>query len=172
MLFSVYKYVFLSILIVVLSALIFWLKDNEVIYNMILFRFEALSNITEDKSFMARFHGWLINYEYFRLSPLFGVGPLPRSADIFGTADNEWLFFLRSYGGIGTGWLVAFIFLPFIFKRHKCKIQKNRKMFVLSCAMATVVYIIPAAVVTSSVLFPVFLVVLSMYDVSRHRVVH
>lgn len=171
-LFTVYKIIFLGILLVTLTILFVWLKDNEVIYNMVLFRFEALSNITEDKSFLARFHGWIINFEYFKSSPFFGVGPLPRSSDIFGTADNEWLFFLRSYGAVGTIWLILFMFLPFFIKKHKKLKQKNRKMFVISCAIATALYIIPAAVVTSSVLFPIFLVVLSMYDVSRSSITH
>ena len=171
-LFSVYKLIFLGVLLTTLSMLFLWLKDNEIIYNMVLFRFEALSNITEDKSFLARFHGWIINFEYFKLSPFFGVGPLPRSADIFGAADNEWLFFLRSYGAIGTIWLILFMFLPFFIKKHKVHKEQNRKMFVISCTIATSLYIIPAAVVTSSVLFPIFLVVLSMYDVSRSSITH
>jgi hypothetical protein len=171
-LFSVYKIIFLVIFLIALSALFLWLKNNEVIYNMVLFRFEALSNITEDKSFLARFEGWIINFEYFKISPVFGLGPLPRASDIFGMADNEWLFFLRSYGIIGGGWLLLFMFIPFVFKSHKILKLKNRKTFVTACAIATAIYIIPAAVVTSSVLFPVFLVVLSMYDVSKKSITY
>jgi hypothetical protein len=169
-LFSVYKIIFLSIASVILTILFLWLKDNEVIYNMILFRFEALSNITEDRSFIARYHGWIINYEYFKLSPLFGVGPLPRSIDIFGMADNEWLFFLRAYGAIGTLWLLLFMVLPFFLKKHNNLKKTNRKKFAFSCVMVTGIYMIPAGVVTSSVLFPVFLVVLAMYDVDKKSI--
>jgi len=171
-LFSVYKVIFLSVFLVVFSFLFLWLKDNEIMYNMILFRFESLSNISEDNSFISRIHGWIINYEYFKLSPFFGVGPLPHSSDIFGSADNEWLFFLRSYGGVGMLWLLIFMFLPFVFKKHKDLSLNNRKMFAISCTIATGIYLIPAAVVTSSILFPVFLVVLSIYDINLNNITH
>jgi hypothetical protein len=168
--FVIYKLVIFCLLFFVLSVLILWLKDNPLIYDLILFRFEALSNISEDTSFVTRFHGWLINIEHFKLSPVFGVGPLPRAVTIFGAADNEWLLFLRSYGIVGVVWLLCFLFVPIFMRRTKFIEAKNRRSLVLAGVIITCLYMIPAGVITSSGLVGILLVFLSIYDSEQVRV--
>jgi hypothetical protein len=168
--FLLFKLFFLAVLFSGLIMLFVLLKENETLYNLIIFRFEALSNISEDNSFVTRFHGWAINYEYFKISPFFGVGPLPRSVDIFGTADNEWLLFLRSYGLVGFFWLILFMLLPLSLKSSKSLEVLNRKRFVLACIFSTWLFMIPAGVITSSGLFSVFLCVLAVYDVDFKKI--
>tara|TARA_R110002072_G_scaffold255129_2_gene413848 strand:- start:899 stop:2110 length:1212 start_codon:yes stop_codon:yes gene_type:complete len=167
--FRIYKVFIFVFVCSILFIIIFWLKDNAVIYNLILFRFEMLSNISEDGSFVARFHGWLINYEYFKLSPLFGLGPLPRATEIFGMGDNEWLTFLRAYGVVGIVWLVCFMFAPCFLRCPSSLATKNRKNLVLSVLIITCVYMVPAAVITNSGLIGILLVILTMYDVSQAK---
>lgn len=168
--FGVYKLIVLSFIAIFVFFLVVWLASNPVIYNLILFRFEALSNITEDGSFVARFHGWLINIEYFKLSPVFGLGPLPRASAIFGASDNEWLSFLRAYGVVGMIWLLLFMFKPLAFKGNFILVIRNRKAFSYSILLATCVYMIPAAVITNSGLIGILLALLSICDTERFSV--
>lgn len=163
--FSYYKYLILLVMGVFLFGAFIFLKENEVIYNLILWRFEGLANIMEDKSFITRFHGWIINFEYFTLSPVFGVGPLPRGGEVFGTSDNEWLFFLRSYGAVGTAWLLLFLYSSFIFtNKIKATYMRNFNYFSLSVVIMTSIYMIPAGVITSSSLSSLFVAILAFND--------
>lgn len=163
--FSYYKYLILLVMGVFLFGAFIFLKENEVIYNLILWRFEGLANIMEDKSFITRFHGWIINFEYFTLSPVFGVGPLPSGGEVFGTSDNEWLFFLRSYGAVGTAWLLLFLYSSFIFtNKIKAAYMRNFNYFSLSVVIMTSIYMIPAGVITSSSLSSLFVAILAFND--------
>ncbi|PKM19388.1 MAG: hypothetical protein CVV11_07060 [Gammaproteobacteria bacterium HGW-Gammaproteobacteria-15] len=163
--FLYYKY----FVLVFLSLSLFWsylfLKENEVIYKLIIWRFEGLANIMEDNSFVTRFHGWVVNFNYFVLSPFFGVGPLPRAGEVFGTSDNEWLFFLRSYGAIGTTWLLLFLYSSFLFTT-KLKVLpiRNFNYFSLSVVLMTSIYMVPAGVITSSSLSSLFVAILAFND--------
>lgn len=167
--FSYYKYLALTFVSIFLFGVFVFLRQNEVIYNLILWRFEGLANIMEDKSFITRFHGWIINIEYFILSPIFGVGPLPRGGEVFGASDNEWLYFLRSYGAVGTIWLLLFLYSSFLFT-NKVKSQytsiRNFNYFSLSVVIVTSIYMIPAGVITSSSLSSLFVAILAFND--RH----
>ena len=163
--FSYYKYLILIFIGMFLFGALVVLNENEVIYNSILWRFEGLANIMEDKSFIARFHGWAINIEYFNLSPIFGVGPLPRGGELFGASDNEWLFFLRSYGAIGTVWLLLFLYSSFIFtNKVKSPDIRNFNYFSLSVVIMTSIYMIPAGVITSSSVSSLFVAILALND--------
>ncbi|MBB1369935.1 O-antigen ligase family protein [Pseudoalteromonas sp. SR45-4] len=163
--FSYYKYLVLTLMGIFLFGAFVFLKENEVIYNLILWRFEGLANIMDDKSFITRFHGWIINIEYFTLSPVFGVGPLPRGGEVFGASDNEWLFFLRSYGAVGTFWLFFFLFFSFLLNNSlKVSSIRNFNYFSLSVVIMTSIYMIPAGVITSSSLSSLFVAILAFND--------
>ena len=163
--FFYYKYLALIFAGMGCFTIFVFLKDNESIYNLIFWRFESLSNVMEDNSFLARFDGWAINLEYFLKSPLFGVGPIPRGGEIFGVSDNEWLLFLRSYGVIGITWLLMFFFVPFIFTASGHTImEKNIKYLSFAIISMTCVYMVPAAIVTSSSLNSLFIALLAFHD--------
>jgi O-antigen ligase/polysaccharide polymerase Wzy-like membrane protein len=154
----------LSLLSFALFSLFIFIQQNEVLYNLILWRFESLANIMEDKSFITRFHGWVINIKFFLDNPILGVGPIPRGTELFGTADNEWLYFARSYGALGLIWLLLFFFGPFLVLRPKSKDEKNVRFFVFTALLMTMIYMIPAGVFTSSSLNGLLIVILAFYD--------
>lgn len=163
--FVFYKLLLLVLITLLIALLFIFLANNEVIYNLILWRFESLSNIMEDKSFLARFHGWIINIDYFFKSPILGVGPVPRGGDIFGASDNEWLYFLRAYGVVGILWLLIFFFSPlFLARKRGIVSERNYSNLALSIVLMTSLYMIPAAVVTSSSINSLFLVLLALKD--------
>jgi hypothetical protein len=138
--------------------------DNKLLYDAILYRFQLLDNISEDVSFVARYDGWIINWNYFKASPFMGVGLIPRATDIFIGADNEWLHFLRSFGIVGIAWLLLFMFSSFIFKGKRCLENENLSRFILSILLVNITYMVPAAVILSPVTFPFLLVLLSISD--------
>ncbi|MCP4325912.1 MAG: O-antigen ligase family protein [Alteromonadales bacterium] len=163
--FVYYKIFLLVIISSLLFVLIIFLKNNETIYNLILWRFETLSNVMEDKSFLARMHGWVINLEYIGKSPLIGVGPVPRGVEIFGAADNEWLLFARSYGVLGIFWLLMFFLLPLlVYSRSSSIPEKNYTYLLLSVIGMTFVYMVPSAVFTSSSLNCLLIILLAIKD--------
>ena len=163
--FALYKIFILILVCLFLAGLIIFLKDNEAIYNLIIWRFEALTNIMEDKSFLARFHGWTINLEFFYKSPLIGVGPLPRGGDVFGASDNEWLYFLRAYGSVGVFWLVLFLFVPFLYSiKNNYLITQNFNYYSFAMVVMTCIYMVPAGVITSSSLSSLFIALLAFSD--------
>jgi len=161
--FVLYKFLLFMFIISLIIGFYLLFKDNEMIYKLILFRFEKLEAGVNDPSLVARVHQWTLNFEYFKLSPIFGVGPLPR-ANLFGAADNEWLLFLRTYGIVGCIWLLLFLFYPLMVSKKNNLDNKNYKVFMLSILGATCLYMIPAAVITSPQLFPFILILLATHD--------
>lgn len=159
------KVIFISVFFAILILLYFFLKNNETIYKLVLWRFETLENVKNDESMLARFHAWTINIHYFLKSPIIGVGPVPRGTNIFGSADNEWLLFARSYGVLGIIWLLCFFLLPF-FQRSKFNgvLEKNHSVFNLAIIVATIAYMIPAAVITNNGLNGLLIVILALKD--------
>lgn len=162
--FAFIKFGIIIFLIISSLSLIAFIHQNEVLYNLIFWRFESLSNIMEDKSFITRFEGWAINLEYFYRYPLIGVGPVPRATELFGTADNEWLYFARAYGSIGLIWVFLFFFTPLIFYNATNKVEKNVKRFIFTVIFMTMIYMVPAGIFTSSSLNNLFIVLLAFYD--------
>jgi len=169
-LFAVYKLVLASFITTLLTAAYIFLKDNEVIYKLIIFRLETLGNGLEDGSFQARFHAWKINIEYFLKSPIFGVGPLPR-ADIFKSADNEWLLLLRTYGFLGTTWFFLLSIIPILLYKPNNIYQKNVKAFSLTVCFIVFLYMIPAGAFTSTSLAPVVLFLYALLDKTHFRII-
>ncbi|TMO83617.1 O-antigen ligase family protein [Pseudoalteromonas spongiae] len=161
--FTLYKIVLSTFLIALLVLLYVFLKDNEVIYKLVIFRLESLGSGVEENSFVARFHSWKVNYEYFLKSPYFGVGPLPR-AEIFEAADNEWLLILRTYGLVGLIWFLLFLFHPIVQYKPSNNYQKNFRAFILSFCALTMFYMIPAAAFSNVALAPYIMMILALLD--------
>ena len=166
--------------VIVLLVIVFYIAyhlflENETLYNAIFYRFELLENATEDISFVARYDGWRINWNYFKVSPFFGVGLLPRATDIFIGSDNEWLHFLRSFGIVGIFWLAIFLLTPILLTKNKPFEISNLNRFILSILVLSFTYMIPAAVILSPITFPFLLVFLSFSDrtvyVFKHRLI-
>ncbi|HZK10764.1 MAG TPA: hypothetical protein VFD10_00165, partial [Atribacterota bacterium] len=63
-------------------------------------RFNQLENISQATSWQARIVNWKVNYDLWKLSPLFGWGP--GKVTMTTIVDNEWLLLLRRYGLIGV----------------------------------------------------------------------
>ncbi|ACD95213.1 O-antigen ligase family protein [Trichlorobacter lovleyi] len=141
-----------------------FLLQNELLYNAILYRYENLDNVAEDTSFSARYGGWSINWKYFNMSPILGVGFMPRATNIFIGADNEWIYILRSLGLLGVVWLLILLIAPFIFNKKSKQIAKNINTLVLSIILLACVFMIPAAVIFSPLTFPFLLIFMSFSD--------
>lgn len=163
MTFALLKMIGVALLLILLTMAYLVLREYEALYSVIFFRFENLSQGVQEGSFAARFEQWRLNIEYFMKSPIFGVGPLPR-AGIFGAADGEWLLFLRTYGILGTTWLVLFFFLPLLRIRSKSVEIKNLRALFLALTAAIFLYMIPAGIVTSTITISFVLILLALYD--------
>lgn len=162
-LFALYKLFLFVFICALLTGFYLLFKDNELVYTMVIKRFELLQNGVNDVSFNSRFHQWMLNVEYFKMSPIFGVGPLPR-ANIFGAADNEWLLLIRCYGIVGICWLMVFFFYPLLISRTTSVAFKNYKVFILSIIAASALYMVPAGIITSPHMFPFLLILLATLD--------
>jgi hypothetical protein len=145
-----------------------WMLENEAIYNAMMFRFQMLENPSEDESFVSRYDVWMNNLLYFSISPIVGVGLLPRDANL--GADNEWFLFLRSFGVVGVVWLFIFLLAPIFLKKGNSSESKNLTHFVFSSVLLSTVFMIPAGVILSPVTFPFLLVLLSISDSTAFKI--
>lgn len=114
--------------------------------------------LESDTSWQLRLIHWEENLALFAESPILGVGPLRRAEFEFG-ADNEWLLLLRSYGLLGTVFLVIAFLLP-----HFLNDRSNTKSLVGVILISSAVYMIPAAIFHSLVLMPLVLIVMALED--------
>ena len=129
------------------------------------FRISQLGNIWNATSWQARIVGWKINYDLWKLSPLFGWGPGKMTMTTI--VDNEWLLLLRRYGLIGVIIFVLW-FVNFYFGLSKiCRSSSYAEARALAVALqatllAYAVYMIPAAVYHSLQLMPILLIFLGL----------
>ncbi|WP_164219915.1 O-antigen ligase family protein [Virgibacillus sp. YIM 98842] len=123
--------------------------------NEIWWRFAELNNLEASTSWQARLSNWDENIDIIEDNPIFGVGPL-RRADFEFAADNEWLLLLRSYGLIGTLYLIFIFFVPIL------KAKSNYKKLTIAVLTAVMVFMIPAAVFHSLKLFPLVLIIFAL----------
>ena len=128
-------------------------------------RFNQLENISHATSWQARIVNWNVNYNIWKLSPLFGWGP--GKVTMTTIADNEWLLLLRRYGLIGViifiSWFVSF----YHGLSRICRSSSSAEVRVLAAALqatilAYAVYMIPAAVYHSLQLMPILLIFLGL----------
>lgn len=106
-------------------------------------------------SFAARESAWIANYEGWRESILFGIGPL-RHGSVFGAADNEHFLLLRT-GGIILYGLVIMLLSIGIFGKGLSPINR---VFQVAIGLSVLAYMVPAVAFYSLVVFPYLLMLL------------
>lgn len=118
-------------------------------------------NIKSDSSFQARISNWEEHINYFKSSPLFGLGPA-KSIEYKKSVDNEWLLFLRRYGIIGTFYIVLVFTIPFI----KSK-DKKFKYIYFSVLFGSVLYMIPSIIYHSFQLMPLIIILAGLVSTNK-----
>lgn len=150
----------LKILIMTVSVLIgsYFLINNDVFYDKILWRFEIGLDVSGEDALGSRFDNWDENINIIKAHPIIGVGPL-RRAEFQHAADNEWLLILRSYGIFGA-LLIISIFLRGVFSSRS--IENRALLYAL--ILSSFLYMIPAVIFHSLILFPLVLFVFTVID--------
>ncbi len=117
-------------------------------------------DIKSDNSFQKRLSNWEEHINYFKMSPIFGLGPA-KSIEYGSHSDNEWLLFLRRYGVIGCLYIILTFVLPFI--RSKDKFFKYIYFSVLA---GSALYMIPVAIYHSFQVMPLIMILagLAFFD--------
>lgn len=100
-------------------------------------------NIKDDASFQFRLLNWGQHFDYFKASPILGVGPI-KSVKFDSFVDNEWLLFLRRYGIVGTLYIITTFLIPFITSK-----DKFFKYVYLSILIGAALYMIPSILYNS-----------------------
>jgi len=118
----------------------------------ITWRLKAGLNIGMDTSFQARLSNWDEHISYFKMSPMFGLGPA--KSIVYETfVDNEWLLLLRRYGIVGTLYLIYMFLIPML--------ERKRNLFniiYISVICASAIYMIPASIYHSFRLMPLVMI--------------
>lgn len=113
-------------------------------------------NIQTDNSFQARLRNWGEHIDYFKQSPIFGLGPA-KSIEYEHHVDNEWLLFLRQYGVVGCCYFMFIFTFPFIKKKGTLF-----KYIYLSISAGCALYMIPAAIYESFQLMPLIMILIGL----------
>lgn len=152
-------------LLFVLVAATSVLVSNQVVYDDILWRFAKLQNFGNDYSFLGRIEAWQENWTLFLTSPWFGLGPLYGREFEF-SADNEWLLYLRSYGLVGTLYLIlSFIFAHALSLRSgSSPMLPDVRRLIEATLIALALYMVPAAAFNSLILMPLVLILVALGD--------
>ena len=98
------------------------------------------------------------------MSPIFGLGPA-KSIEYGSYADNEWILFLRSYGIIGTTYIVLTFLLPFI----KSK-DKFFKYIYFSVLLGSVLYMVPAAIYHIFQIMPLIMILAGLISNDKNKI--
>ena len=145
--------VFLLIVLLGISFQIIISKTNAI--EEILWRF---SGEYVEQAYETRSENWSENLELIKKSPFWGVGTLKHSGDFQYAADNEWLLLYRIGGGV-LPLLVASIFvLGSVMVRKQS--SREARVLVVTVAVASFVYMIPAALFFSLTIMPMVLFIL------------
>lgn len=127
------------------------------IYDQFTWRLAKIAALATDNSWSQRLSNWQENIAIVAQHPLLGVGPLRRVV-FEHSSDNEWLLIMRSYGAVGTAAIAGLLIMP-IFAE-----TTQRRMLGIALAVSGVVYMLPAALFHSLVLFPIFLIAMAYCD--------
>jgi hypothetical protein len=114
-------------------------------------------------SFYARFSSWEENLYHWHQSPVFGIGTLSRSG-LFGASDNEHLYLLR-VGGVILWVLVMLLIWNKAFIRCRHRFLNATRIVV---PMMATVFMIPAGVFFSTVLFSYFILLVTLIATLSH----
>ncbi len=123
-------------------------------------------DIGTDSSFQARIRNWKEHIDYFKSSPLFGIGPA-KSIQYEKHVDNEWLLFLRRYGLVGCMYIIFTFVAPFIGGG-----DKFFKYIYLSILVGCFFYMIPAIVYHEFQLTPLIFITAGLISSSYENTGH
>ncbi|AXS82515.1 O-antigen ligase family protein [Marinobacter sp. Arc7-DN-1] len=146
------------ILFSLFSSFFICLSQESYIYEKVAWRYESGMDIMSNSSMGARFNNWQENLDLARSSPIIGVGPL-RRMEMEHAADNEWLLLWRSYGIVGV-FLIILFFTSGVFSRR----PHPDKALLYSIVVSSFLYMIPATIFHSLVLFPLVIFVFAILD--------
>ena len=154
-------------LLAAIAGVGFILFHNKAVYDAVLWRFARLANTGQDLSWTERLAHWHENLALFVRSPWLGVGPLTQGTLQY-AADNEWLLLLRSYGILGTLYLVLAIVGPHVLVRSgpRGAALRGHRRLADAILLASATYMIPAAIFHNMTLMPVVMIVLGSADAS------
>lgn len=138
-------------LTVIIGIIIFIYLPKELTWRLI-----AGLNLKKDNSFQLRLLNWKEHLHYFKMSPLFGVGPTKIIKYKY-AVDNEWLLFIKRYGIIGTSYFVLTFILPFIKRK-----DKEFKLIYFSLIAASAVYMIVVNIYSSFQVMPLIIIFASL----------
>lgn len=155
---GLYKNVKIVLLVSVFLLLFSFAVTNDNIFEKIIWRFEIGLDVSNESSMGSRFDNWNENINIIKEHPFVGVGPLRRS-EFKHASDNEWLLILRSYGVLGVFFILAFYLKGFFLKR---KVKDVALYYAI--VVSSFLYMIPAAIFHSLVLFPLVLFVFAFID--------
>lgn len=113
-------------------------------------------NLSSDSSFQARLTNWVEHIDYFKMSPVFGLGPA-KAIVYQAQADNEWLLFLRRYGVVGCTYIALIFFVPF--RRSR---DRFYSLIYFSTISAAAVYMLVANIYSSFQVVPLIIILAAM----------
>lgn len=158
------KIISLTLIFLSVFSLIILFLTNEALFVQIAWRFMP----EHYGSFASREASWVANYEGWRQSILFGIGPL-RHGGVFGAADNEHFLLLRTGGIILYGLVIVLLTIGIFGK----KLAPINRVFQTAIALSVLAYMVPAVAFYSLVVFPYLLmlvVILAPMPSGRLRV--
>ncbi|WP_198003027.1 O-antigen ligase family protein [Dethiosulfovibrio peptidovorans] len=142
------KFIFIGAILTLMISISLFLKKEGFEFKH-MNRIMAIANISKDNSWNARKNlYWEFNIDWFIKSPLLGVGPLKTQSPQ--ASDNEWLLLLRQRGIIGV--TAMFLFFTSSITTRK----KQYLYFSWGILLGGSLYMIPAAFISSSSLYPMW----------------
>jgi O-antigen ligase len=128
-------------------------------FSTVALRFESMRDLNSDTSWQGRLEAWEENMAIFKENMIFGAGPLKRVRFEF-DSDNDWLLMLRSYGIVGTLFLITVFVAPLFGARGPPSLRTIAfgRSWRGALLIAGAIYMIPAGLWSSLTLMPAFLV--------------
>ncbi len=143
--------IFGIILILLILIIIFGYLPKDLTWRLI-----SGFDLNTDSSFQARLSNWKEHINYFKMSPIFGLGPA-KSIQYKHYVDNEWLFLLRRYGVVGTiSFAISFV-TPFT--KGKDKFYKH---IYFSILLASSAYMLVVNIYNSFQVMPLIIILAAL----------
>ena len=158
--------IFNSLISSIIILLFFGIIIFNFLPNNLTSRLKSGLDIKTDRSFQARLINWNEHINYFKSSPLLGLGPA-KSIEYRSHVDNEWLLFLKRYGIIGCSYIVFAFTFPFA--RAK---DKFYKYIYFSTLLASAIYMIPAIIYHSFQIMPLIIILAGLTQSNNRTDIH
>lgn len=143
--------IFVIVLILLAAIIIFGYLPKDLTWRIV-----RGFDLKTDSSFQARLSNWEEHINYFKMSPVFGMGPA-KFIKYKHHVDNEWLFSLRRYGIVGTLYFVISFVIPFT--KGKDKFFKHIYFSVL---LASSAYMLVVNIYNSFQVMPLIMVLAAL----------